>query len=75
MLRHLNRRKRRMGTTTTTLSRVPLQSYLYGFIHDETTGGRRLKCLTVLEEYTRESLAIHWALSITAADVMGVLHQ
>ena len=30
------------------------------FIHDETTDGRRLKCLTVLDEYTRKGVTIDW---------------
>jgi hypothetical protein len=53
--------------------RVPQSCLEYDFVHDETTDGRRLKGLTVLDEYTREGLAIHYARSITAADVVHVL--
>jgi len=44
-------------------------------VHDETTDGRRLKCLTVLDAYTREGLTIHCARSLTAADVVQVLQR
>jgi hypothetical protein len=44
-------------------------------VHDETTDGRRLQCLTVLDEYTREGLIIHCARSMTAADVVQVLQR
>jgi putative transposase len=37
--------------------------------------GRRLKCLTVLDECTREGLTIHCARSITAGDVVHVLQR
>jgi transposase InsO family protein len=42
-------------------------------VHDETTDGRRLQCLTVLDEDTREGLTIACARSITAGDVIHVL--
>ena len=40
---------------------------------DQTWDGRRLKLLTVLDEFTRESLAIEVGRSITAEDVIAVL--
>jgi len=45
------------------------------FVHDQTTDGRRLKCLTVLDVYTREGLTIHGARSMTAEDVGQVLQR
>ena len=54
-------RKRRPGgpsTTTPTRAAYPNHVWSYDFVHDETTDGRRLKCLTVLDEYTREGLTI-----------------
>ena len=71
-----NRRKRRpvgVSTTTPTWAAYPNHVWSYDFVHDETSDGRRLKCLTVLDEYTREGLAIHCARSMTAADVVHVL--
>jgi len=47
--------------------------WTYDFIDDQTEDGRKLKFLTVLDEYTRESPAIEVARSIRARDVIGVL--
>jgi putative transposase len=45
----------------------------YDFVVDRTEDGRQLKCLVVIDEYTRECLAIEVARSFTAHDVVGVL--
>jgi len=45
----------------------------YDFLVDRTEDGRQLKLLTVIDEYTRECLAIEVARSFTADDVVGVL--
>lgn len=42
------------------------QVWTYDFVRDRTGDGRRLKLLTVVDEYTRECLAIEVARSITA---------
>jgi putative transposase len=42
------------------------------FIHDRTAGGRPLKWLTLVDEYTRECLVLHAAGSMTGADVRRV---
>jgi putative transposase len=70
-------KRRPMGTSTTTPTRAahPNHIWSYDFVHDETTDGRRLKCLTVLDEYTREGLTIHCARSITAEEVVQVLRR
>jgi len=47
--------------------------WTYDFISDQTEDGRKLKFLTVLDEYTRESLAIEVDRSIRAKDVISVL--
>jgi putative transposase len=54
------RKRRPAGTNTAVPTRAmhPNHVWSYDFIHDETTDGRRLKCLTVLDEYTREGLTI-----------------
>jgi transposase InsO family protein len=71
------RKRRPLGVSTTTPTRAtqPNHVWSYDFVHDETTDGRRLKCLTVLDEYTREGLTIHCARSITAEDVVQVLQR
>ena len=47
--------------------------WTYDFIEDRTEDGRKLKFLTVLDEYTRESLEIEVGRSIRARDVIDVL--
>ena len=47
--------------------------WTYDFMSDQTWDGRRLKLLTVLDEFTRESLAIEVGRSIRAEDVIAVL--
>ena len=70
-------KRRPMGTSTTMPTRAahPNHVWSYDFVHDETTDGRRLKCLTIIDEYTREGLEIFCARSITAADVVQVLRR
>jgi putative transposase len=43
------------------------------FIHDRTASGGALKWLTLVDEYTRECLVLHAAVSITGADVRRIL--
>ena len=45
----------------------------YDFVADRTEDGRQLRFLVVIDEYTRECLAIEVARSFTAQDVIGVL--
>ena len=47
--------------------------WTYDFIEDRTEDGRKLKFLTVLDEWTRESPAIEVDRSITSKDVISVL--
>ena len=45
----------------------------YDFVMDHTEEGRRLKMMPVVDEYTRECLAIEVERSITAEDVIATL--
>ena len=47
--------------------------WTYDFIADRTAGGRALKWLTLVDEYTRECLALHVDYTLTGADVRRVL--
>jgi putative transposase len=47
--------------------------WTYDFVADRTSDGGSLKWLTLVDEYTRESLALHVANSMTGADVRHVL--
>lgn len=49
--------------------------WTYDVIEDQTQDGRRLKFLTVLDEYTRESPAIEVGRSIRAKEVLAVLEE
>jgi transposase InsO family protein len=45
----------------------------YDFVFDRTHNGRPLKLLTVMDEHSRECLAIEVARKLTSRDVIGVL--
>lgn len=47
--------------------------WTYDFIADRTIDGKSLKWLSLVDEYTRECLALHVDSSMTAADVRRVL--
>jgi len=47
----------------------------YDFVHDACASGQKLKCLTVIDEFTRECLAIDVTGSIRSARVIEVLSR
>ena len=47
--------------------------WAYGFAFDACANGQQVKCLTVVDEFTRESLAIDVAGSIRSGRVIEVL--
>jgi transposase InsO family protein len=49
--------------------------WAYDFVFDACANGQQLKCLTVIDEYTREAVAIDVAGSIRSARVIEVLAQ
>jgi len=49
------------------------QVWAYDFVFDACANGQQLKCLTVIDEYTRECLAIDAAGSIRSGRVIDVL--
>ena len=51
----------------------PNHVWSYDFVEDRTEQNRKLRMLVVLDEFTRESLAIEVAWSFTAAQVVEVL--
>jgi hypothetical protein len=63
------RRKRKfLGETTQWAHRAcyPNHVWAYDFVFDQTDDGRRLKCLTVVDEFTRQGLSIDIGRSMTA---------
>jgi transposase InsO family protein len=47
--------------------------WTYDILYDRLANGRQFKTLSILDEFTRECLAIHVAASVRAADVITVL--
>lgn len=70
-------KKRRPGSGANGITRLAAtqknQVWAWDFIHDRTEDGRTLKWLSVVDEYTRECLALEAARSFKSADVIDVL--
>jgi putative transposase len=49
--------------------------WAYDFVHDMCANGQKLKCLTVIDEHSRESLAIDVSCSITSERVIAALSR
>jgi putative transposase len=54
-------------------ARQPDQVWTVDFLQDRTVSGQKLRILTVTDEFTRESLAIEVATSLTAKRVVATL--
>jgi putative transposase len=75
---HVRRKKRRKvhtGQTRTFAASGPNQVWAYDFVHDTCANGQAIKALTVVDEWTRECLAIEVATSLTAERVIAVLER
>ena len=68
------RRGRSTGTIPTRAERVN-HVWTWDFISDRTDNGGKLRILSVLDEYTRECLALHVARQLTAADLIVVMER
>jgi putative transposase len=73
--RRRSRRKVRTGARLMPRADRPNAVWTYDFIHDAAANGRRFKCLTIVDEYTRECLAITVERSLPARRVLAVLGQ
>ena len=72
------RRKRKvLGMTTQWVHRACYPNHVWGydFVFDQTDDGRRIKCLTVVDEFTRQGLTIDLGRSMTAGDVIRSLER
>lgn len=67
--------KIRTGASRVFAPTGPNQVWAYDFIHDRCGNGQSLKILTVIDEWTRESLAIEVASSIGAARVIDAFES
>ena len=74
-----SRKKRRRGSSAGGCVRQRAcgkdHVWAWDFIHDRTADGRPLKWLSVVDEYTRECLALEVERSMTATGVIDVLAQ
>jgi hypothetical protein len=52
---------------------MPRQVWSWDFVEDQTENGTRFRILTLMDEYTREVLALHVAWSIRAVDAITVI--
>jgi len=73
------RKKRRLGHSVHSCAHYratkPNHVWAWDFIHDRLVGGRPMKWLTLIDEFTRECLALHPAHSIRSHDAVGVLAE
>jgi len=73
----VQRKRRRLGQSENGCARRrserPDHVWSYDFIHDQTADGRGLKMLPVVDEFTRECLAIEVERHLTAKDVVSTL--
>lgn len=70
-------KRRVLGATTRWVNRArfPNHVWSYDFVFDCTDDKRQVKCLTVVDEFTRQALTIEVARSITANDVVRILEE
>ena len=75
----VRRRSKKRRSQAPRVVRTPLtqpnERWSLDFVHDTLSTGRGFRCLTVLDECTRESPAIHPAHSIPADEVIAVLER
>lgn len=73
------RKKRHLGHSANGCARYRAEHadhvWAWDFIFDRTTNGRSLKWLSIVDEYTRECLALVTARSIAAQDVIDVVAE
>jgi putative transposase len=71
------RKKRRLGSSANSCVRRPAEYkghvWAWDFLHDRTSDGRPLKWFTLVDEYTRECLALEVERGMTARAVTAVL--
>ena len=76
-VRKKQRKLRRAGLSTAKRASAPPipTAWSWDFVHDQTENGTRFRILTLIDEYTREILAMRVAWSIRAVDVLASLAE
>ena len=74
------RRKRRrklpaVARVSLSVPQGPNERWSMDFIHDQLATGRRFRCLTLVDDFTRQCLAIHVDTSIGGTSVVAVLQR
>mgnify|MGYP001255166579 CR=1 FL=1 len=70
------RRRKRAGTSLRPLAPLVRNAvWSYDFVYDACANGQTLKCLTVVDEYTRECLAIDVSGAMRSSRVIDVLSK
>lgn len=73
------RKRQRLGESTVPAARLraerPDHVWAIDFQFDQAVNGRAIKLLNIVDEFTREALAMHASTSITADDTVGVLDR
>lgn len=71
------KKKRLLGRSTTQLSKAeyPNHVWSYDIVSDQTACGKRLRCLTVIDECTRYGLTVSAGRSITSGYVKRILQE
>lgn len=73
------RKRQRLGESTVPADRLRAERcghvWAIDFQFDQTLGGRQVKLLNVVDEFTREALAMDVATSITADDTVRTLER
>lgn len=74
-VRKRQRRMRRVGASAVERLRATRarQVWSWDFVDDQTENGSRFRILTLLDEHTRQCLAVHAAWSIRAVDAITVI--
>ena len=69
------RKLRRLGLSTAERQRATQANHIWSwdFVEDQTENGTRFRVLTLIDEHTRECLAVHVDWSIRAVDVITVV--
>lgn len=72
-VRRVIRRRTRRSRPTRVQAAYPRHIWAYDFVEDALVDGTPLRILTVMDEFTREGLALDVALTTSAQRVIGVL--
>lgn len=72
-----HRKKRRLGVGANGIARQRAEGmndvWCWDFVHDTDERGRTLRWLTIVDEFTRECVALEVARSMTSEDVLDIL--